>query len=131
MIEITNKFLLAGGTFMPELHLKQSGLTISACEPFPKHCERIPKLRETEAFNFLHRNELNKACFAHDAAYSDSKDLARRTVSDKNLKDRPYEIAKNRRLDGYQRPLASMIYKFFDKKTGSGVILEMNMSNCK
>ena len=117
--------------FMQELHLNQPRFTYSASEPSTKHSGRNQKFRETGNLKHLCRNELNKACFAHDAAYSDSKDLARRTVSDKNLKDRPYEIAKNRRLDGYQRPLASMIFKFFDKKTGSGVILEMNMSNCK
>ena len=52
-----------------------------------------------------------KACFAH--AYSDSKDLAERTISDKILKDRAYEIARNRNYDGYQRALTSMDYKFF------------------
>ena len=117
--------------FLQELHLKQPRFTYSASEPSTKHSGRNQKFRETGNLKHLCRNELNKACFAHDAAYSDSKDLARRTVSDKNLKDRPWEIAKNRRLDGYQRPLASMIFKFFDMKTGSGVILEMNMSSCK
>ena len=69
----------------------------------------------------LYRNELDKACFAHDAAHSDSKNLAKRTISDKILKDRAYKIARNRNSDGYQRALASMIYKSFDKKTGSGI----------
>ena len=106
--------------FMPELDLKQTGLTYSASGPFTKHCERIQKFRETGHLKHLYRNELDKACFAHDAAYSDSKDLAKRTISDKILKDRAYEIARNRKYDGYQRALASMVYKFFDKKTGSG-----------
>ena len=69
----------------------------------------------------LYRNELNKDCFAYDAAYSDSKDLAKKTISEKILKDRVYEIARNRNYNGYQRTLASMVYKLFDKKTGSGV----------
>ena len=64
----------------------------------------------------LCRNELDKACFAHDATYSDSKDLAKRTVSDKILKDRAYEVARNHNYDGYQRALATIFYKFFDKK---------------
>ena len=51
--------------------------------------------------------------------YSDSKDLAKRTVSDKILKNRAFEIAINPKYDGYQRGLAIMMYKFFDKKTGS------------
>ena len=48
----------------------------------------------------MYRNELDKACFAHDTAYSDSKDLAKRTVSD-ILKDRAYEIWRNPGYDGY------------------------------
>ena len=69
----------------------------------------------------LHRNELDKACFTHNTAYSDSKDLAKRTISDKILKDRAYEIARNSNYDGYQRALGNMVYKFFDKKTGSEI----------
>ena len=106
---------------MPELHLRQPGLTYSACGPFTKHCERIQKFRETGNLKHLYRNELDKACFAHDAAYSDSKYLAKITNSDKILKDRADEIARNCGYDGYQRTLASMVYKFFDKKTVSGV----------
>ena len=92
-----------------------------ACGPFTKHRERIQKSRETGHLKYLYRNELDKACFAHDAVYSDSQDLAKRTISDKILKDRAYEIARNRNYDGYQRALTSMVYKFFDKKTGSGI----------
>ena len=112
MNKIINKFLLNGDKFMPELHLKQPGFTFRAFGTFTKHCERIQKFRETVNLKYLYRNELGKACFAHDAAYSDSKHLAKRTVSDKILKDRAYEIARNRRYDGYQRALASMTYKF-------------------
>ena len=71
---------------MPELRLKQPGFTYSACGPFTKHRERIQKLRKTGNFKYLYRNELDKPCFAHDAAYSDCKDLAKRTISDKILK---------------------------------------------
>ena len=105
---------------MPELHLKQSGFTYSACGPFTKHRERIKKFRETGKLKHLYRNEIDKACFAHDAAYCDSKDLVKRTISDKILKDKAYEVARNGKYDGYQRVLASMVYKFFNKKTGSG-----------
>ena len=69
----------------------------------------------------LYRNELDKAWFTHNTAYSDSKDLAKRTISDKILKDRAYEIARNSNYDGYQRALGNMVYKFFDKKTGSEI----------
>ena len=76
MNKIINKFLLNGDKFMPELHLKQPGFTYSACGPFTKHCEWIQKFRETVNLKHLYRNELDKACFAHDAVYSDSKDFA-------------------------------------------------------
>ena len=70
---------------------------------------------------FKSLNELDKACFAHDAAYSDSKDLTKRTVADKILKNRAFNIAKDPKNDGCQRGLASMVYKFFDSKvSGSG-----------
>ena len=63
--------------------------------------------------------ELDKACFVHDAAYSDSKDLTKRTVADNILKNKAFDIAKDPKYDGYQRGLASMVYKFFDSKVGS------------
>ena len=63
--------------------------------------------------------KLDKACFQHDVAYANSKDVAKRTVSDKVLKDRAYEIAINPKYVGYQRGLASMVYMFFDKKIES------------
>ena len=88
MNKIINKFLLSADKFMPELNLKHSGFTYSACRPFTKHHERIQKFRETGNLKHLYRKELDKACFAHDAAYSDSKDLAKRAISDKILKDR-------------------------------------------
>ena len=50
----------------------------------------------------MYRNKLDKACFAYDAAYSNSKDLAKRTILDKILKDRPYEMARNCNYDECQ-----------------------------
>ena len=73
MNKIINKFLLTEDKFMPELHLKQLGFIDSACRPFTKHRERIQKFRETGNLKYLYRNQLDKACFVHDAAYSDSK----------------------------------------------------------
>ena len=64
---------------------------------------------------------MDKACFQHDMAYGDFKDLARRTASDKVLRDKAFNIAKNPKYDGYQRGLASMVYKFLIKSAGSGV----------
>ena len=70
----------------------------------------------------LYRNELDKACFGHDASYSDSKDLVKTTILDKILKGIAHETAWNCGYDGYQRALVSMIYKFFDKKAVLDVI---------
>ena len=107
---------------MPEMHLRQPQFTYSACGPFTKHKQRIQKFKETGDTNYICKNELDEACFAHDAAYSDSKDLTKKTVADKILKNRAFNIAKHPKYDGYQRGLASMVYKFFDKKSaGSGV----------
>ena len=122
MNEIVNKFLLVGDKFMPEMYLKQPGFTYSACGPFTKNKERIQKFKETGDTSYIYKNELDKACFQHDMAYGNFKDLARRTASDKVLRDKAFNIAKNPRYDRYQRGLVSMVYKFFDKKSkGSGV----------
>ena len=56
---------------MPEMHLKQPGFTYSAYGPFTKHKQRIPKFMQTGYSKYIYRNELDKACFQHDAAYSD------------------------------------------------------------
>ena len=95
MDKIVNKFLLAGDKFMPEMHLKQPGFTYSACRHFTKNKERIQKFKETVDINYIYKNELNKACFQHDMAYEDFKDLTKRTVSDKVLRDKAFNIAKN------------------------------------
>ena len=52
---------------------------------------------------YIYINELDKACFVHDAAYSDSEDLIKRTVADKILKNKAFDIAKDPKYDGYQR----------------------------
>ena len=123
MNEIVNKFLLVGDKFMPEMHSKQPGFTYSACGPFTKNKERIQKFKEMGDPSYIYKNELDKACFRHDMAYGDFKDLKKRTFSDKILRDKAFEIAKNLKYDGYQRGLASMLYKLFDKKSeGSGII---------
>ena len=119
MNEIVNKFLLAGDKFMPEMHLKQPGFTYRSCRPFTKNKERIQKFKETEDTSYIYKNEPDKACFQHDMAYRDFKNLARRTASDKLLRDKAFDIAKNPKHDRYQRGLASMVYKYFDKKVKS------------
>ena len=124
MNNVINKFLLLGDKFMPEIHLRQPQFTYSACGPFTRHEERIQKFKETGDTNYVCKNELDKACFVHDAAYSDSKDLTKSTVADKILKNKAFDIAKDPKYDGYQIGLASMVYKFFDSKvSGSGAKL--------
>ena len=95
------------------LRLKQLGFTCDTCGPFTKRPERIQKFRETGHSKHFCRNELDKACFANDARYSESKNLAKRTNSDKILKDIACEIARNHGYNGYQRVLPSMVYNFF------------------
>ena len=85
MNNLINRFLLVGDKFMPEIHLRQPQVTYSACGPFTRHEERIQKFKETGDTNYVFKNELDKACFVHDAAYSDSEDLRKRTIADKNL----------------------------------------------
>ena len=128
MNEIVNKFLLAGDKFMPEMHLRQPGFTYSACGSFAKNKERTQKFKETGDTSYIYKNELDKACFQHDTAYGDFKDIKRRMASDKILRDKAFNIAKNPKYDRYQRGLAFMVYKFFDKKSeGSGIINKENM----
>ena len=119
MNHTVNKLLLAGDKFMPEMHLRQPGFTYSACGPFIKHKERIKKFEQTDDTQYICRNELDKACFQHDAAYANNKDLLNRTQADKILRYKAYGIANNPQNDGYQRGLASMVYNFFDRKASS------------
>ena len=129
MNETVNTFLLAGDEFMPKMHLKQPGFTCSACGPFTKNKERIQKFKETGDTNYIYKNELDKACFQHDMAYGDFEDLKRITASDKALRDKAFNIAKNSKYNGYQRGLGSMVYKFFDKKSkGSGVNISLKFN---
>ena len=80
---------------------------------------------QTGNTDFIYKNQLDKACFQHDMAYGKSKDLAKRTQSDKVLRDKAFKIVSDPKYDGYQKRLASMVYNFFDKKSsGSGIANE-------
>ena len=125
MNEIMNKCLLVGDKFMPEMHLKQPNFTYSACGPFTKNKERIEKFMQTGNSDFISRNKLDKPCFQHDMAYGKTKGLVKRTQLDKVLKNKAFKIASDSKYDGYQRGLASVVYKLFDKKSkGSGIANE-------
>ena len=115
--QTVNKFLLAGDKFMPEMHLKQSGFIYSACGPFTKNKERLQRFKETGDTSYIYKNEFDKTCFQHNMTYGDFKDLPKRTFADKVLRDKAFKIGSDQNYDGYQRRLASMVYKFSDKKS--------------
>ena len=122
MNQIINTFLFADDKFMPEMHLKQSRFTYSACGPFTKHKQRVEKFMQTGDINNICKNELDKAYFKHEMASSRYKDLQRRTQSDKVLRGKAFEIANNQDNNGYEIALGSMVYKFFEKKSnGVGI----------
>ena len=104
------------------MHLKQPGFTYSACGLFTKNKERIQKFKETGDTSYIYKNELDKAFFQHHMAYGDFKDLAKRTIADKVLRDKAFKVASDQKYDGYQRGLASIVYKFVDKNTKGGRI---------
>ena len=124
--DLINKFLLVGDKFMPELHVYQPKIgKYSACTPFTEHTGRIQKFMPDGKLAHIYKNELDKACFQHDMACNKYKDLKGRTQSDIVLKNKAFKIASNPKYDGYQRALASMVWKFFDKRSkkvlGSGL----------
>ena len=129
MNELVNKFLLVGDKFMPEMHLKQSGFTYSVCGPFTRNKEKIEKFIQSGNTDFIYRNELHKACFQHDMAYGRSKNLVKRTQSDKVLRVKAFQIASDLKYDGYQRRLVSMVYKFFLIKRLVKVVWLLNQIN--
>ena len=83
----------------------------------PKNKERIEKFKQTRNTKFNYKHELDRAYFQHDMAYDKTKDLVKRTQSDKVLKDKAFKIASDPKYNCYQRGLASMVYKLFDKKS--------------
>ena len=103
MNEIVNKFLLLDDKFMPKMHLKRSGFTYSACGTFTRNKERIEKFMQIRNTDFIYKNDLDKASFQHDMAYGKSKDLIKRTQSDKVLRDKAFKIESDPKYDGYQR----------------------------
>ena len=74
------------------MHFKQTGFTYSACGPFTKGKKWIAKFLQARNTDFIYRNELDKAWFQHDMDYGKSKDLSKRTQSDKFLRDKAYKL---------------------------------------
>ena len=94
------------------------------CGPFTKNKERIQKFKR-----YVYQNELDKTCFQHNMVYCGFKDFLRRTGSHKVLRDNAFNIARNVKLDEYERGLAFMVYKFFDKKTSGANTLGDGVKN--
>ena len=113
---------------MPEMLLRQPEFTYNACHPFAKNKEIIKRFNETEDSRYIYQNELDKACFQHDMAYGDFKDLKRSIFADKVLRDKAFNFAKNPKYDGYHRGIASMVYKLLIKNFWWGIKNE-NISN--
>ena len=103
MSKIVNKLLLAGDKFMTEMYLRPTRFTYSAFGPFTKN-------KETEDSRYIYQNELDKACFQHDIAYEDFKNLTRRTASDEILRYKAFDTVKYPNYDGSQRGLVSIVF---------------------
>ena len=76
---------------MPEMHLKLPGFTYTACGLFTENKEGIQQFMKTVNTNYIHKNDRGKACFQHDMTYGKYKDLAKRTKSDRVLRDKSFE----------------------------------------
>ena len=127
MNEIVNRFLLAGDKLMSEMHFKKTRFTYSVCGPFTKNKERIQKFKDTEDSRHIYQNQLDKACFKHDMIL---KITVRITASDEILHDKTFNLAKNTKYDRYQMRLASMVYKFLEKKL-QVVLLKVKLCKTK
>ena len=75
------------------------------------------KLETRLNWKFIYKNNLDKACFQHDMFYGKYKGLTKKTQSGNVLREKLFEIASNPRFDGYQRGLASLVYRFLEKKS--------------
>ena len=84
--------------------------------PFTKSNEIIQKFKETEDSRYIYQNKLDKDCFQEDMAYGDFQDSGKKTTSDKILQGKAFNVAKFSKCNRYQRSLASMVYRFFEKK---------------
>ena len=121
--DIIDRFLLIGDIFMPEMHLwDPKAKQYSACGPFTRHKQRINDFMEDGKLSHILENRLDVACFQHDSAYEKYKDRLNRKKSDAVLKNKALKIAMDPKVNGYQRGLGSMVYKFFNERTkGSGL----------
>ena len=108
---------------MPEIHLRWP-LDLQQTNRL-----RVQKFKERGDSQYIYENELDEACFQHDMAYRDIKDFTKRTASDEILHHKAFNIAKNPKYDEYQLGLASMVCKYFDKRTAGEIVKNEIMSN--
>ena len=83
------------------------------CGPFTESKEKIQKFKETEDSTYINQNELDKACFQHDMAYEDFKNLTRRTAFDKILHNKAFNIAKIQNMMDINPDLLQWFIYFF------------------
>ena len=121
MNETVNKILLVGDKFMREMQLKQPGFPYSDCGPFSKKKERVDKFMQTGSTDFIYK-KLIKPVFNMIWLMANQKIQQK----DKVIRDKAFKIKNDPKYDGYQRGLASMVYKSFDKSSGSGIANEPN-----
>ena len=114
---------------MFEMYLRQPGFIYSACRLFRKNIETKLKFKQTGVPQYIYQKELNKACFLLGTAFGDFKDSTRRIASDKILRDKAFNIAKNWKYDEYQRGPPSVVYKVFGKTTLEPLHLEINLQS--
>ena len=114
---------------MSDMHWRQPGFSYSASGPFTKKTERIPQFKETGDSWYISENELDKSCVPHDMAYGDFKDLTRRTASDKILRDKAFNIAKNPNMININVDFLQWFISFLAKKTSGGTVKNEIMYN--
>ena len=129
--DIINKFLLIGDKFIFEMHLWDPKVKKhSACGPFTRHQKRIDMFMKDGRLSHILKNRLDAACFQHDSADAKYKDRASRRQSEVVLENKALKIATDPGVNGYQRGLASMVYKFFNESTKRpGINLQANSLN--
>ena len=83
------------------MHSRQLEFTYSTRGPFTQNKERIQKFKKTGDSRYKYENKLDTVRFQHDVAYGDIKDLTRKTASDRILRDKASNIAKNVKSNRY------------------------------
>ena len=101
---------------MPKMHLR------NACGLFSKNKERIQNCKKTGNSIYIYHNKLDQACFQHDMAHRDFKDMSRKAVCPKVLHVKACNIAKIPKYFQFQRGLPSVVYKFLDKRSSGAAV---------